>query len=151
MPATELLGVIRVGAHDGERRFEVVRQGGDLLALAFLGLPARFERGLERCAHLLHGVEHVAHLAHAACADGEVELLGAHVVGDVDERLEGAREHAARASGDERDGDNAAGAAHDEQEVLRVGSAEASSGDVNCGRYSHMSTQRVPSARANAA
>ena len=72
-----------VGAYHGERRFEVVRERCDLVALCLLGAPARFKRICERIAHAFHRCKHVVNLAHIACAHSEIELLLSDALGRV--------------------------------------------------------------------
>lgn len=72
-----------VGAYHGERRFEVVRERCDLVALCLLGAPARFKRICERRAHAFHRRKHVVNLAHIACAHSEIELLLPDALGRV--------------------------------------------------------------------
>ena len=72
-----------IGAYHGERRFEVVRERCDLVALCLLGAPASFKRICERGAHAFHRRKHVVNLAHIACAHSEIELLLPDALGRV--------------------------------------------------------------------
>ena len=116
---------VGVGAHHRERRLEVVRERGHLLAGRALGAPARLERLGERGAHPLHGGKHVVNLAHVAPLHREVQLLARDPLGRHGERGHLAGDHAGGAARHQRHGTHAERAARNEHEVLRVGQGVA--------------------------
>ena len=98
-----------------------MREGGHLVALAPLGVPAGLERLLERGAHPVHRGEHLVDLAHAARLHGEVEVLARDALGGVGEGRHLAGDGPARAARHEGDGGEAAERPGGEHDVLGVG------------------------------